>query len=81
MDAGVPWNVAQVAYDITTEAALWRCSSELRGQLPSGWVLDSTISVDGVQRVLFRVDDVISVEDGRRVKELLDGLGLSPEST
>lgn len=80
MDAVVPWNDAQVAFDITTESALWRCSSELRRSLPHGWVLDSTINVEGVQRVIFRVDEAITLADGEAVKAMLTGLGVTPET-
>ncbi|MGH8172973.1 MAG: hypothetical protein ACREPX_07480 [Rhodanobacteraceae bacterium] len=76
----VPWNDAQVAFDITTESALWRCSSEVRRSLPQGWALDSTISVEGVQRVIFRVGDTITQDDGDAVKAMLMRLGVAPDS-
>ena len=79
MQAVVPWSEAQVAFDITTESALWRCSVELRRGLPSGWALDSTINVEGVQRVIFRVVEAITLADGKTVKDMLTRLGVSRE--
>jgi len=80
MRALIPWNEAHVAFDITTESALWRCSAELRRGLPSGWALDSTTNVEGVQRVIFRVGEAITLGDGHTVKDMLTRLGVSPDA-
>jgi hypothetical protein len=48
--------------------------------LPSGWALDSTINVEGVQRVIFRVGEAITLADGKTVKDMLTRFGVSPKA-
>lgn len=77
MQDQLPWRHALVVYDITTESALWRVSSTIRESLPAGWALESTTNIDGVQSVMFRLAGPIEIADGRTVRDLLCGLGVS----
>ncbi|HWU88962.1 MAG TPA: hypothetical protein VN253_16965 [Kofleriaceae bacterium] len=77
--AGAPWDACEVAFGVDDPAALDR--TDLRGLLPSGWMLDGVretpVAAGRPTRwaIVFRTPSVPSAEDGTRVLSILRAMG------
>jgi hypothetical protein len=71
-----PWADCKVAYGVDDEAALWRWYDRTKAaELPAGWSLDETDCSGARCVVVFRVEGLPAVEDGKAVARIVRRVG------
>jgi hypothetical protein len=72
----LPWCDCKVAFDIEDGDALWSWdASGVWPHLPEGWTLDGTDGSGARLVAIFRVETLLTIEDGERVAQLLVTIG------
>lgn len=71
----IPWCDCKVAYSVNNTERLWRAYDAGKMILPEGWEMNGTDCSGARCVVLFRVNTLPTIEDGRVVAALVRRFG------
>jgi hypothetical protein len=73
--AALPWSDLKVCYGINNPDRFWRAYDRGALDLPKGWSLNETDGTGARCVVLFRVEVLPTIEDGRKVAAIIRRFG------